>query len=207
MCYGEVDYTSRTEGEADFSARFVAFANRERLYEKRQSGAVKAKLMTGSYTLYRGLEREDSTNIGNHDPFLFFEFALMAPLIVLFASARPPSALPSGTTPVLYTVDSPPIAPLREIGIRSVKGSIERSGGDYRFAAESVGNVATGLIALSVRGRWSAELVQPYPDSLPLEGWRYHCPPAGPDVRNNHRPVPAGVTLGDVRRGWRGPCT
>ncbi len=28
----------------------------------------------------------------------------------------------------------------------------------------------------------------------------------GVDVRGNHRRVPPGVTLGDVRRGWQGPC-
>ena len=35
QCYGEVEYASRAEGEADFGARFVVFANGERLYEKR----------------------------------------------------------------------------------------------------------------------------------------------------------------------------
>jgi hypothetical protein len=42
---------------------------------------------------------------------------------------------------------------------------------------------------------------------MALEGWQYHCNPTGVDVRGNHRPVPAGVTLGDVRRGWKGNCS
>ena len=205
-CYGEVEYVSRTEGEEDFGARFVVFANGERLYEKREPAGVKAKLMGERYTLYRGLDREDSTNIGRHDPFIFFEFALMAPFVALFASESAPSALPPGTTQVLYAGDGKAASFMREIGIRSVRGSIERAGGEYRFAADSVGNVATGLLALSVSGRWSSELVQPYADSMPVEGWRYHCAPTGHDWRNNHRPVPTGVTLGDVRRGWKGSC-
>jgi hypothetical protein len=204
-CFGEVEYTSRTEGEADFGARFVVFANGERLYEKREA-AAKKKLMLDGYTVYHGLEREDSTNIGRHDPFIFFEFALVTPLVALAATGRAPSTIPNGTTAVLYTVDSPPIALMREIGIRSVKGTVERSGEDYVFSADSTGNVATGLLALSVSGRWSSALVAPWPDSMPLEGWRYHCAPTGPDWRNNHRPVPAGVTLGAVRRGWKGSC-
>ena len=44
------------------------------------------------------------------------------------------------------------------------------------------------------------------PESMPVSGWQYDCPAAGADVRGNHRLVPAGVTLGDVRRGWRGAC-
>jgi hypothetical protein len=200
-CYGEVVYASRIEGEDEFGARFVVFANGERLYEKREPALAKARLMGEGWRLYRGFEREDSTVIGRHDPFLFFEFALVTPLIALAASGVPPGLLPAGTTPVAYTVDSQPIDLMREIGIRSVRGSIERSGEDYVFAAESTGNVPTGLLALSVRGRWSAQPVEPFPDSMPVSGWRYHCPPAGVDVRGNHRPVPPGVTLGDVRRG------
>lgn len=206
-CFGEVEYTSRIEGEDDFGARFVVFGNGERLYEKREPAGVKLRLRGERYFLYRGLDREDSTVIGRHDPFLFFEFALVTPFIALAASGKPPSALPSGTTPVLYTVDSTPIGMMREIGIRSVRGAIERSGENYRFAAESVGNVPSGLLALSVSGRWSSELVEPYPDSMALDGWQYHCPPSSVDVRSNHRPVPAGVTLGDVRRGWKGSCS
>jgi hypothetical protein len=205
-CYGELEYASRTEGEDDFGARFVVFANGERLYEKREPAATKFRLMGEGWSLYRGLDREDSTVVGRHDPFIFFEFALMPPLVALAASGKAPSALPPGTTPVLYTVDSEAVRLMRELGIRSVKGSIERSGESYRFAAESVGNVPTGLLAMSVSGRWSAEAVAPYPDSMALSGWQYHCRPAGVDVRGNHRPVPGGVTLGDVRRGWKGSC-
>jgi len=205
-CFGEVEYASRTEGEGDFGARFVAFTNGERLYEKRAPDGVKLRLMGEGWWLYRGLDREDSTVIGRHDPFLFFEFALITPFIALAASGKAPSALPSGATPVLYTVDSKPIELMREIGIRTVKGNIERTGDVYRFNAESVGNVATGLLVLSVSGRWSSERVEPYPDSMPLEGWQYHCPPSSVDVRRNHRTVPPGVTLGEVRRGWKGPC-
>jgi hypothetical protein len=205
-CYGEVVYTSRIEGEEPFGARFVVFANGERLAEKREPASVKAMLFGEEYRLFRGLEREDSTNIGNHYPFLFFEFALITPLVALLASERAPSELPDGTTPVLYTPDSRPIKLLRDIGIRKVHGSIDRAGSDYRFQAESTGNVATGLLVISVSGRWSPEPLGPYPDSMPLEGWQYHCTPAGVDVRGNHRPVPPGVTLGDVRRGWQGPC-
>jgi hypothetical protein len=206
-CYGEVDFISRTPGEAELGARFVVFANGERLYEKREGAADKAVLMGAGWSLYRGLTREDSTVVGAHHPFIFFEFALFTPMIVLAASGHAPSAIPNGTTPVVYTVDSEPIRMMREIGIRSVKGSIERSGSDYRFDAESTGNVATGLLALSVRGRWSSEAVMPYADSMGLVGWRYPCAPNGPDVRGNHRPVPAHVTLGDVRKGWKGPCS
>jgi hypothetical protein len=206
QCYGEVVYTSRIEGEEPFGARFVLFANGERLAEQRLPAKVKAMLFGKEYRLFRGLEREDSTNIGNHYPFLFFEFALITPLVALLASERAPSELPDGTTPVLYTVESKPIELLREIGIRKVHGSIDRAGSEYRFEAESTGNVATGLLVISVSGHWSSEPPGPYPDSMPLEGWQYHCTPTGVDVRGNHRPVPAGVTLGDVRRGWQGPC-
>lgn len=206
-CFGEVDFTSRTEGEAELGARFIVFANGERLYEKREPSGTKARLMGEGWRLYRGFEREDSTVIGRHDPFLFFEFALITPFIVLAASGHAPSSIPNGTTPVAYTVDSEPIRLLREIGIRSVKGSIGRSDAEYLFQAESTGNVATGLLALSVKGRWSSETVRPYADSMALEGWRYHCAPNSPDVRGNHRPVPADITLGDVRRGWRGSCS
>lgn len=205
-CYGEVEYASRIEDEEPFGARFVVFANGERLAEKRQAGSVKAVLFGDRYRLFRGLEREDSTSIGNHYPFLFFEFALITPLVALLASERAPSELPHGNTPVLYTPDSKPIRLLREIGIRKVQGSIDRAGNDYRFQAESTGNVATGLLVISVSGRWSPEALAPYPDSMALSGWQYHCTPAGVDVRGNHRPVPAGVTLGDVRKGWKGSC-
>jgi hypothetical protein len=205
-CYGEVVYASRVEGEEDFGARFVAFANGERLTEKREGALAKARLAGEGWRLYLGFGREDSTVVGRHDPFLFFEFALVTPLVALAASGKPPGLLPAGTTPVAYTVDSAPIGLMREIGIRSVRGSIERRGADYAFAAESVGNVPSGLLALSVRGRWSAQPPEPLPDAMPLDGWRYPCPPAGVDVRGNHRPVPPGVTLGDVRRGWQGSC-
>jgi hypothetical protein len=205
-CYGEVEYASRIEDEEPFGARFVVFANGERLAEKRQAGSVKAVLFGDRYRLFRGLEREDSTSIGNHYPFLFFEFALITPLVALLASERAPSELPHGNTPVLYTPDSKPIRLLREIGIRKVQGSIDRAGNDYRFQAESTGNVATGLLVISVSGRWSPEALAPYPDSMALSGWQYHCTHAGVDVRGNHRPVPAGVTLGDVRKGWKGSC-
>jgi len=184
-CYGEVEYASRMEGEG-FGARFVLFENGERLYEKRDSAGVKMRLMGRGWQLYRGLEREDSTVVGRHDPFIFFEFALI--------------------TPVAYTVDSAPIALLREIGIRSVKGRIEKHGERYTFAADSVGNVPTGLLAMSVQGHWTTQMPQPLPDSMPLAGWRYHCAPTSVDVRNNHRPVPPGTTLEHVRKGWRGPC-
>ena len=117
-CYGEVEYASRMEAE-DFAARFVLFENAERLYEKRDSAGVKMRLMGRGWPLYRGLEREDSTVLGRHDPFIFFEFALITPLIALAASGQPPSALAQGPTLVAYTVDSAPIALLREIGIRS----------------------------------------------------------------------------------------
>ena len=205
-CFGEVEFASRIEGEDEFGARFVVFSNGERLYEKREAPSAKARLMGADWRLYRGFEREDSTVIGRHDPFLFFEFALMTPFVALAASGAAPSALPAGATPVSYGVDSKPIGMMREIGIRSVRGEIERSGGEYRFTAQTVGNVATGLLAMSVRGRWSADLPAPLPDSMRLQGWQYHCPPAGPDVRGNHRPVPPGVTLGEVRRGWKGNC-
>ena len=205
-CFGEVEYTSRTAAEPDFAARFVVFANRERLHEKRAPEGIKARLMGEGYALYRGLGRDDSTVIGRHDPFIFFEFALMAPFIVLFASETAPSALPLGTTQILYAGDGKAASFLRELGIRRVKGSVERTGADYLFTAESQGNVASGVLLMSVSGRWSGTLVEPYPDSMPVSGWQYHCPAPGADVRGNHRLVPAGVTLGDVRRGWRGAC-
>ena len=205
-CYGEVEYTSRIEDEAPFGARFVVFANGERLYEKREPAATKSRLMGERWSLYHGLDREDSTVVGRHDPFIFFEFALMPPFVALLASERAPSELPHGNTPVLYTPDSRPIQLLREIGIRKVQGSIDRAGNDYRFQAESTGNVATGLLVINVSGRWSPEALAPYPDSMALSGWQYHCTPAGVDVRGNHRPVPPGVTLGDVRKGWKGSC-
>jgi hypothetical protein len=205
-CFGEVEYTSRTAGEPDFGARFVVFANRERLHEKRAPEGIKARLMGEGYALYRGLGRDDSTVIGRHDPFIFFEFALMAPFIVLFASENAPSALPLGTTQILYAGDGKAAGFMRELGIRRVKGSVERTGTDYLFTAESMGNVASGVLLMSVSGRWSGTLVEPYPDSMPVSGWQYHCPAPGADVRGNHRLVPAGVTLGDVRRGWHGAC-
>ena len=205
-CFGEVEYTSRTAGEPDFGARFVVFANRERLHEKRAPEGIKARLTGEGYALYRGLGREDSTVIRRHDPFIFFEFALMAPFIVLFASENAPSALPLGTTQILYAGDGKAASFMRELGIRRVKGSVERTGADYLFTAESQGNVASGVLLMSVSGRWSGTLVEPYPDSMPVSGWQYDCPAAGADVRGNHRLVPAGVTLGDVRRGWRGAC-
>lgn len=205
-CYGEVEYAARTEGEPDFGARFVAFANGERLYEKRTMEGAKTRLMGEGWSLYRGFSREDSTVIGRHDPLLFFEFALWGPLVVLAASGNAPSELAPGTTPVLYEGDGNARSFMRELGIRSVKGRIERSDEVYLFAAESVGNVPSGVLVVSVSGRWSAVPVEPYPDSMPLVGWQYHCRPSGVDVRGNHRPVPPGVTLGDVRRGWQGPC-
>jgi hypothetical protein len=205
-CFGEVEYTSRSAGEADFGARFVVFANRERLHEKRAPEGVKARLMGEGYALYRGLDRDDSTVIGRHDPFIFFEFALMAPFIALFASESAPSALPLGTTQIMYGGEGKAASFMRELGIRRVKGSVQRTGADYLFTAESLGNVASGFLLMSVSGRWSGVLVEPYPDSMSLSGWQYACPPAGADVRGNHRLVPAGVTLGEVRRGWRGAC-
>jgi len=66
-CYGELEYASRTEGEDDFGARFVVFANGERLYEKREPAATKFRLMGEGWSLYRGLDREDSTVVGRHD--------------------------------------------------------------------------------------------------------------------------------------------
>jgi hypothetical protein len=206
QCYGEVEYASRAEGEADFGARFVAFANGERLYEKRTSEGAKTRLMGEGWSLYRGFSREDSTVIGRHDPLLFFEFALWGPLVVLAASGNAPSALAPGTTPVLYEGEGNAQHFMRELGIRTVKGRIERNAADYLFVAESVGNVPSGVLHLTLSGRWSPEPLAPYADSMPLEGWQYHCKPAGVDVRGNHRPVPPGVTLGAVRRGWQGPC-
>lgn len=206
-CYGEVEYASRVEGEDDFGARFVLFANGERLYEKRTSHATKARLLGPGWSLYRGFEREDSTVIGRHYPLLFFEFAVWGPLTALAASGNAPSALGPGTTRVLYAGDGNARLFLQELGIRSVRGSIERRGSDYLFAAESVGNVPSGTLVVAVSGRWSADAVEPYADSMRLDGWQFHCPPSGADVRGNHRRVPAGVTLGDVRRGWKGSCT
>ena len=58
QCYGEVEYASRAEGEADFGARFVAFANGERLHEKRTSEGAKTRLMGEGWSLYRGFSRE-----------------------------------------------------------------------------------------------------------------------------------------------------
>jgi len=206
QCYGEVEYASRAEGEADFGARFVAFANGERLYEKRTAEGARTRLMGKGWSLYRGFSREDSTVVGRHDPLLFFEFALWGPLVALAASGNAPSQLAPGTTPVLYAGDGSARQFMQELGIRSVRGSIERNGTQYAFAADSVGNVPSGILAVSVSGRWSPEPPEPYADSMPLEGWQYHCDPRGVDVRGNHRPVPPGVTLGDVRRGWQGPC-
>ena len=206
QCYGEVEYTSRADGEADFGARFVAFANGERLYEKRTAEGAKTRLAGPGWSLYRGFSREDSTVIGRHDPLLFFEFALWGPLVVLTASGNAPSALAPGRTPVNYAGEGNARSFLRELGIRTVRGHIERRGADYLFSAESVGNVPSGVLHVSLNGRWSPDVLAPLPDSMPLEGWQHHCNPAGVDVRGNHRPVPAGVTLGEVRRGWKGPC-
>jgi hypothetical protein len=205
-CYGEIEYASRVEGEQDFGARFVLFASAERLYEKRTTEGAKARLMGPGWSLYRGFSREDSTVIGRHYPLLFFEFAVWGPLIALAASGSPPSALAPGTTPVHYVGDGNARALMQELGIRSVRGSIERRGSDYLFAAESVGNAPSGALLVAVNGRWSADVVEPYPDSMRLDGWQFHCTPSGADVRGNHRPVPSGLTLGEVRRGWRGPC-
>jgi hypothetical protein len=204
-CFGEVRYVAR-DSELEDGARFVVFANGERLYERLRPGAAQSMLRGGDWHLFRGLTREDSTVIGAHHPFLFFEFALITPMVLLAASERPPSALPQGTTPVAHTLDSKPIELLREIGIRNVQARIERAGADYAFAGAFTGNVATGLLTVSVSGRWSSADVASWPDSMPLAGWQYGCKPAGPDVRNNHRPVPPGVTLGEVRRGWKGSC-
>jgi hypothetical protein len=205
-CYGEVEYASRVEGEDDFGARFVLFANGERLYEKRTASGAKARLMGDGWSLYRGFEREDSTVIGRHYPLLFFEFAVWGPLVALSASGNAPSALAAGITPVRYAGDGSARSLMQELGIRSVEGSIERRGSEYLFDAESVCNVPSGALVVAVRGRWSGELVQPYPDEMRLDGWQFHCAPTGHDVRGNHRPVPGGVTLGEIRRGWRGTC-
>jgi hypothetical protein len=206
-CYGEVEYASRVEGEDDFGARFVLFANGERLYEKRTSGGAKARLLGPGWSLYRGFEREDSTVIGRHYPLLFFEFAVWGPLVALAASGNAPSALGPGTTPVLYAGEGNARPLMQELGIRTVRGSIERRGSDYLFAAESMGNVPSGILVVAVNGRWSADVVEPYPDSMQLDGWQFHCAPSGADVRGNHRPVPSGVRLGDIRRGWKGSCS
>ena len=129
---------------------------------------------------------EDSTVIGTFNPFLFFEFALIVPHIALAASEGAPSVLPAGTTPVRYD-GAGPAAELMRAEIRTT-ALLEAS-------------------LTSVSGRWSNARVAAYPDSMPLGGWQYGCPRArGTDVRGNHRPVPAGVTLGEVRRGWRGSC-
>jgi hypothetical protein len=206
MCFGEVTFTARIEGRPEFDARFVLFDGRERLYEKRGTEGVKSMLRVEGYELYRGLGAEDSTVIGNFNPFLFFEFALVVPHIALAASEGAPAMLPAGATPVRYAGAGRATTLMQEMGIRSVEGAIERSGADYAFHAEIL-TTAVLDAHTSVRGRWSNARVAPYPDSMPLAGWQYGCPrPGGVDVRGNHRPVPPGVTLGDVRRGWRGPC-
>ncbi|MGH8734260.1 MAG: hypothetical protein ACREVB_11300, partial [Burkholderiales bacterium] len=96
---------------------------------------------------------------------------------------------------------------MREVGIRSVDGAIERRGADYAFRAEIRTTSLLEAALTSVHGRWSNARVSLLSDATPLDGWQYGCPRAGgTDVRGNHRPVPAGVTLGDVRRGWKPPC-
>jgi hypothetical protein len=207
MCFGEVEFTARTEGRPDFAARFVLFEGRERLYEKRDPDGLKVLLRGDGYALYRGLGAEDSTVIGSFNPFLFFEFALIVPHVALAASAGAPSNLPAGTTPVRYAGAGPAAEMMREVGIRTVDGAIERSGADYAFHAEIRTTSLLEAPLTSVHGRWSNARVALFSDAMPLDGWQYGCPRAGgTDVRGNHRPVPAGVTLGDVRKGWRGPC-
>src|SRR5688500_1726186 len=134
-CFGEVDFTARAENEDSVGARFVVFANGERLYEKREGAAGKAVLMGAGWSRYHGLSREDCTFVGAHHPCRFFWFALRTPAIALAASARARSAIPSGATRVSYTVDSEPVRIMREIGIRRVKGSIDGDGASYVFSA------------------------------------------------------------------------
>jgi hypothetical protein len=206
-CFGELEYASQSAGQPDFAARFVYFANGERRYEKREPEGVKVMLRGESYALYRGLVRSDSTMIGGHHPFLFFEFAVWPALVPLAASESPPDALAAGTTQIRYAGDGKAMTLMRELGIRRVEGTIERTGTDYSFNARSTGIALSDVPAMSVRGRWSGAPVEPYPDSMSLNGWQYGCArPRGADVRGNHRLVPPGVTLGDVRRGWQGPC-
>jgi hypothetical protein len=207
MCFGELEFAARTDEQPQFGARFVLFDNRERLYEKREAGGARFMLRGDGWQLYRGLGAEDSTVIGSFNPFLFFEFALVVPYIALAASEGAPSALPAGTTPVRYAGQGKAAEMMREMGIRTVDGAIERSGAEYAFRAEFRGSAPHDVFTTAVQGRWSSARVAPYADSMPLAEWQYGCPRAsGEDVRGNHRPVPAGITLGDVRRGWQGPC-
>ena len=207
-CFGQVEFAARTEGQPDFGARFVFFDGSERLYEKRAAEGVKLMLRGDGYALYRGLDDEDSTVIGNHNPFLFFEFALIVPFVALAASGSPPPALPAGTTRVRYDGGGKAAGLMTEVGIRTVEGTIERQGAEYEFSAELRTTALMESPRTSVRGHWSSAVVAPYPDSMPVSGWQYGCPrpQSGVDVRANHRVVPPGVTLGEVRRGWQGPC-
>ena len=59
---------------------------------------------------------------------------------------------------------------------------------------------------LTVMGSWSNARIEPYPESMSMAGWQYECPAASAKARDNHRAVPQGVTLGEVRRGWKGKC-
>jgi hypothetical protein len=206
-CFGELEYASQSAGQPDLAARFVFFPNRERLYEKREPDGTRMMLRGDDYALFRGLGREDSTVIGIHHPFLFFEFAVWTALIPLAASEFAPAALPAGVTQVHYAGIGKAAALMRDLGIRRVDGTIERNGTEYLFKALSTGVPLGDLPTISVTGRWSSADIEPYPDSMSLSGWQYGCTrPRGTDVRNNHRPVPPGVTLGDIRRGWNGPC-
>ena len=207
MCFGEVEFEARTGGRPDFGARFVLFDGRERLYEKREDRGIKVMLRGDGYAFYRGLDAEDSTVIGSFNPFLFFEFALIVPHVALAASEGAPSSLPAGTTQVHYAGAGPAAELMREVGIRAVDGAIERRGADYAFRAEIRTTSLLDAPLTSVHGRWSNARVPPWSDATPLGGWQYGCPRAsGEDVRGNHRLVPTGVTLGDVRNGWKPPC-
>jgi hypothetical protein len=206
-CFGELEYATQSEGLPDFFARFVFFPNRERLYEKREPAGSRIMLRGDGYAVFRGLGPEDSTVIGSFHPFLFFEFEVWPALAALAASENPPPALPPGATQVRYDGGGKAATLLRELGIRRVDGTIERSGTEYSFRAYCTGVAMSEVPAMRVSGRWSSADTEPYPDSMPLAGWQYGCArPRGTDVRGNHRAVPPDITLGDVRRGWRGSC-
>jgi hypothetical protein len=207
-CFGQVEYSVESEIQPNFRARFVIYNNEERLFERDDTGSKKTMLVGKNFTLYKGLNQDDSTTTGASHPFMFFEFALIQPLAIITATNKAPRELPIGKEQISYTRGGEMPALFKEIA--SVKGIIERtSATDYQFDAISImgdGDDAPEL-TVKVKGRWSNALVDHFPDEMLMTDWQYGCKPReGEDARGNHRIVPPGITLGDVRRGWKGSC-
>ena len=143
------------------SVRASCCSRTESASTKRDSAGVKMRLMGRGWQLYRGLEREDSTVVGRHDPFIFFEFALITPLVALAASGQPPSALAQGPTPVAYTADSAPIALLREIEFAASRAASRSTASATRSRPTPSGMSRRDCSRCPFRGHWTTRCRSP----------------------------------------------